>query len=86
MTMPYERTRNVLQAGAFLKELRADQSLPEHIRNEANRLLRHYPTTSDIRLLAQTEAGFMGSKLLTSEFDVDWFKEYRFGAHAYGHD
>lgn len=86
MTMPDERTRNVLQAGAFLKELRADQSLPEHIRNEANRLLRHYPTISDIRLLAQMEARFLGSNLLTSEFDADWFKDYRFGAHACGHD
>lgn len=37
--MPDERTRNLLQAGAFLKELHADQSLPERVRDEAHRLL-----------------------------------------------
>ncbi|MCC4622716.1 hypothetical protein LL965_22785 [Xanthomonas cassavae CFBP 4642] len=44
MTLPDERTRNVLQAGAFLKELAGNKAVPEEVRQEAYRLLRHYPT------------------------------------------
>ena len=55
MTMPEERTRNVLQAGAFLKELAASKAVPKQVREEAYRLLRHYPTLSDIEAIAQHE-------------------------------
>lgn len=48
MTMPNERTRSVIQAREFLIKLRADEALPEAVRNEAHRLLRHYPTNSDV--------------------------------------
>jgi len=41
MPTPRERTRNLLQVGAFLRELEADKRLPKAIRNEARRLLRH---------------------------------------------
>lgn len=83
MTMPTERTRNLLQAGAFLKENRADESLPDRVREEANRLLRHYPTVSEFHLLAQIEAKSAGwSDLLTPKFNADWVATYRFGAHT----
>ena len=82
MTMPGERTRNLLQAGAFLKELRADPSLPERVRAEANRLLRHYPTVGDVQLLAQVEARFTGSSLLTLQLDPSWLEGYQCGAHT----
>lgn len=82
MTTPSERTRNLLQAGAFLKELRGDASMPKHVRDEASRLLRHYPTAGDLQLLAQVEArSNAGSHLLTPEFGDDWLEDYRFGAH-----
>lgn len=81
MTTPDERTRNVLQAGAFLKELQKDESLPEEIRREANRLLRHYPTILDIKLLAQIEASATGSNLLTPDIDSTWTQAYEFGPH-----
>jgi predicted protein tyrosine phosphatase len=61
VTTQDERTRNLLQAGAFLKELQADASLPESVRNEARRLLRHYPTVADIQLLAKVEKRMSGS-------------------------
>lgn len=48
MTTPYERTRSVIQARAFLMKLRGDEALPEAVRNEAHRLLRHYPSSSDV--------------------------------------
>ena len=38
MTTPDERRRTLVQAGAFLKELRGNQSLPEAVRQEAHRL------------------------------------------------
>lgn len=43
MTMPVERTRSVIQTGNFLRELSKSQQIPESLRNEAARLLRHYP-------------------------------------------
>lgn len=52
MTMPDERTRSLLQAGAFLKELSRDASVPLAIREEACRLMRHYPTVNTLHLLA----------------------------------
>ena len=55
MTMPSERTRNLLQAGAFLKELAANQAVPKTVRQEAYRLLRHYPTISDVEAIAGHE-------------------------------
>ena len=55
MTMPSERTRNVLQAGAFLKELAGNKAVPGDVRQEAYRLLRHYPTVSDIEAIAEHE-------------------------------
>lgn len=77
MTTPHERTRNLVQTAAFLKSLCAEPTLPEGIRAEANRLLRHYPTMSDLKLLALIEAHAMGSTLLTPEFDASWLDSYQ---------
>ena len=88
MTMPEERTRNVLQAGAFLKELAASKAVPKQVREEAYRLLRHYPTLSDIeaiaeheeRLRALTQSAFV-LPYLTSQIEPDWFRGYPLGPH-----
>lgn len=55
MTMPHERTRSIIQARDFLADLSHDQALPESIRNEARRLLRHYPTSNEILLAGKVE-------------------------------
>ena len=55
MTLPYERTRSVADARDFLEKLAQDLGLPEPVRIEAKRLLRHYPSLSDIRRVAQIE-------------------------------
>lgn len=81
MTLPSERTRNLLQPGCFLMELRANESLPDRVRKEADRLLRHYPTVTEFRLLAKIEASFMGSNVLTPDFSTSWFKGYPLGPH-----
>jgi hypothetical protein len=88
MTMPSERTRNLLQAGAFLKELAANQAVPKTVRQEAYRLLRHYPTISDVeaiagheeRLRELTQSAFV-RPYLTSTFEADWLRSYPLGPH-----
>lgn len=50
MTLPYERTRAVIQTGEFLKRLEQDASLSEDIRGMANQLMRHYPTKAEVLL------------------------------------
>jgi hypothetical protein len=81
MTMPDERTLSLLQTGRSLRELRADESLPDRVRKEANRLLRHYPIVNEFRLLAKIEASFKGSNLLTPDFGESWLKGYPCGRH-----
>ena len=51
MTTPYERTRTVIQTREFLQwMLKADQSdASEKVKQEARRLLRHYPSDADLR-------------------------------------
>lgn len=55
MTLPYERTRTVVQTREFLVEISRDTTLPEPIRTEARRLLRHYPSESDVLLAGRIE-------------------------------
>lgn len=88
MTLPDERTRNLLQAGAFLKELAGSQAVPKSVREEAYRLLRHYPTLSDVEAIAQheerlrelTQSAFV-RPYLTSQFEQEWFRSYPKGPH-----
>ena len=56
MTMPVERTRHLIQAGAFLRELSANMDVPKQVRAEAYRLLRHFPSVSDVQAIAANEA------------------------------
>lgn len=81
MTTSAERTRNLLQAGAFLKELRSDDRLPDDVRNEAHRLLRHYPTLSEVKLTAACEAQHSFSPNLSADVENEWFESYKFGPH-----
>jgi hypothetical protein len=55
MTMPSERTRSVVQAREFLIAIKGNASLPEAVRNEARRLLRHYPSVEDMNAVATRE-------------------------------
>jgi hypothetical protein len=88
MTLPDERTRNVLQAGAFLKELTASKAVPKEVRQEAYRLLRHYPTVSDIEAIAQREEelwqltqSILRRPYLSAKIEADWFRSYPRGPH-----
>jgi len=55
MTMPSERTRSIIQAREFLVDLSRDKTLPEAVRTEARRLLRHYPTADEVLLAGKVE-------------------------------
>lgn len=53
MTMPDERTRAVVHTAEFLRELTMPSvtpKVPHAVREEARRLLRHYPGRGDMRL------------------------------------
>ena len=55
MTMPSERTRTIIQTREFLVDLSRDQALPEAVRTEARRLLRHYPAADEVLLAGKME-------------------------------
>lgn len=82
MTTPDERTGNLLQVGASLKEPCEGKHLPEEIQEEARRLLRHYPTAFEVKMLAEVEMRSIGSHYLTPNFDKNWFGSYRFGSRT----
>lgn len=48
MTMPFERTRSVAQTHNFLTKLAIDTEVPERVRQNAQFLLRHFPTKRDV--------------------------------------
>jgi hypothetical protein len=52
MTTPHERTCSIVQAREFLQELRSSPEVPESVRNEAHRLLRHFPSDGDLLITA----------------------------------
>ncbi|MGO3354368.1 MAG: BPSL0761 family protein [Halomonas sp.] len=55
MTTPSERTRAIIQTHKFLAELSQSRHLPEGVRVEAKRLLRHYPSEREILEAARVE-------------------------------
>lgn len=68
MTMPYERTRSVIQTRDFLVELSRDPRVPEPLRSEARRLLRHYPSKSDLFMAGMLEQQKAGNPVLQPVF------------------
>lgn len=55
MTTPSERTRAIIQAREFLVDLSRDTALPEAVRTQARRLLRHYPSADEVLLAGKLE-------------------------------
>ena len=55
VTMVHERTLSVVQTRDFLRDLSMDSSMPDPIRLQAERLLRHYPEAADIWLAGKLE-------------------------------
>lgn len=65
MTLPYERTRAIIQTEDFLIELSKDKSLPDEKRQEARRLLRHYPTRKEVLLAGEIEEKLTSGTVFT---------------------
>ena len=59
MTMPSERTRAVLQTRRFLLDLQLGNypRMPKVVRQEAHRLLRHFPNACDIDMARRDKFG-----------------------------
>lgn len=58
MTLPYERTRAVVQTEQFLKDLmdtKKTPKVPKEIRKQAGSLLRHYPNSIDMEIISKRE-------------------------------
>ncbi|QOW18467.1 hypothetical protein INQ41_06940 [Lysobacter ciconiae] len=79
MSTPDERTLCVLQTRRFLRSLRSDHTLPEPVRQESHRLLRHYPSSVDIHLEAALQAKGMRGMCFDPEIDPGWWREYPYG-------
>jgi hypothetical protein len=57
MTLPIERTFAVLNVEQFLKDLRDPKKyprVPKVVREEASRLLRHYPSKYNMKYIADS--------------------------------
>lgn len=57
MTLPCERTQAVLRVERFLMDLRDPKKyprVPKAVRQEASRLLRHYPSKYDMKYIADS--------------------------------
>lgn len=71
MTVPYERTRAIIQTETFLIELSKDKSIPNEKRQEARRLLRHYPSRKEVLLAGEIEevltSGTIFNPMLSSD-------------------
>lgn len=63
MTIPYERTRALIETNLFLHELQDPKRtprVPAAVREIARKLLRHYPSYSDIELVHKALPMFYG--------------------------
>ena len=76
MTLPDERYRAVVQTAKFLQSLSYSSEIkrvPLAVRQEARRLLRHYPSEYDMKKVSQTSADVFAERME----DVErLFKQY----------
>jgi hypothetical protein len=68
MTMPHERTRAVIHTRQFLIELSRDQTLPNHVREGARHMLRHYPSDYEILSVGKAEERFASTGIWAPVF------------------
>jgi hypothetical protein len=69
MTLPFERTRSVLNTRQFLLELcNPEQTprVPKTVRSQARALLRHFPNPSDINNVVY---GWNENQMIQCPFD-----------------
>ena len=70
VTLPYERTRAVINAREFLFRLSTPyikngiKRVPTAVRDEARRLLRHYPNVVDLKYAEQSFSADEADKIM----------------------
>lgn len=84
MTLPIERTRALLWAGAFLIELAGDDHLPLAVRRRAVGIARHFPTVADVASMATLMAlsgnvAELGASLALPSEVPDWAEGFPHG-------
>ena len=72
MTMSDERTRAVLQGGAFLIQIARDKSLPLQLRRQAVMIARHFPTTEDVSAIARSHVSPLFGSYFADPSEVEW--------------
>lgn len=73
MTTPDERSRALVQTGAFLAELALDARAPKRLRRTAAFLTRHYPTAAQVGSMA------LDCGMLEQQIDPAWSQNYAQG-------
>jgi hypothetical protein len=68
LTLPYERTRAIVETEKFLKELSRDSGLPQELRAHAKALLRHYPSAAQVLSLGRLEEALMDDSPETEDY------------------
>ncbi len=75
MTVPIERTNAVVWTGQFLQDLldpKKTPRVPKQIRQQALRLLRHYPSEFEMQVIAEREDlsfdGRLGLKIFGKDY------------------
>ena len=53
MTMPDERARALRFAGEILREMRSREDVPQDLKQQARRTLRHFPTPAELQRMIQ---------------------------------
>ena len=55
VTMPIERTAALMEVRQFLNSLTTSSEVSDEIKRQATRALRHYPSASEVNMLAEKE-------------------------------
>jgi hypothetical protein len=77
MTTPFERTKSLVWAGDFLEEIRKSTTAPSDIKEMANRILRHYPSSMEIGSMAENFKNSIADYLDPEAVPDDIRKGYR---------
>lgn len=76
MTIPYELTLAVLDAGGFLTDLNGDPRVPLEHRRTADNIARHFPCVEDVEQMALMEFRRLGTGMFESPRDCPSWREH----------
>jgi len=65
MTLPVNRFNSLRDARAFLLALVGDRAMPEHVRQRASSVLKHFPGEHELHRLAELAPEVLSAKLVS---------------------